>query len=65
MYLNVIISLFFVSQSKIMMTQGYGKIINTAALASVLVPHPLKQAAYTTLKAGVVQLSGSLAAGNL
>eukprot|EP01083_Nonionella_stella_P173302 597509_1 len=49
-------------ESRIMLAKGYGKIINTAALASVLVPHPFKQAAYTTSKAGVVQLSRSLAA---
>ena len=27
-----------------MLKQGYGKIINTASMASLLVPHPQKQA---------------------
>lgn len=34
-----------------MLPLGYGKIINTASMASLLVPHPQKQAAYNTSKA--------------
>jgi NAD(P)-dependent dehydrogenase (short-subunit alcohol dehydrogenase family) len=34
-----------------MLGQGYGKIINTASMASLLVPHPQKQAAYNASKA--------------
>jgi len=45
-----------------MLKVGYGKIINTASMSSVIVPHPQKQAAYNTSKAGVVNLTRSLAA---
>lgn len=34
-----------------MLAQGCGKIINTASMASLLVPHPQKQAAYNASKA--------------
>jgi hypothetical protein len=34
-----------------MLSQGVGKIINTASMASLLVPHPQKQAAYNASKA--------------
>lgn len=34
-----------------MLAQGVGKIINTASMASLLVPHPQKQAAYNASKA--------------
>ena len=34
-----------------MLKAGYGKIINTASMASLLVPHPQKQAAYNASKA--------------
>lgn len=34
-----------------MLSQGHGKIINTASMASLLVPHPQKQAAYNASKA--------------
>lgn len=50
------------SEARIMLPQGYGKIINTASMASLIVPHPQKQAAYNTSKAGVVQLTRTLAA---
>ena len=36
-----------------MLKAGSGKIINTASMSSVIVPHPQKQAAYNTSKAGV------------
>lgn len=45
-----------------MLAAGYGKIINTASMASLLVPHPQKQAAYNASKAAVVKLTQSLAA---
>ncbi|XP_065543723.1 uncharacterized protein LOC136018442 [Lathamus discolor] len=45
---------------RIMLNQGYGKIINTASMASLIVPHPQKQVAYNTSKAGVVKLTQTL-----
>jgi NAD(P)-dependent dehydrogenase (short-subunit alcohol dehydrogenase family) len=45
-----------------MLKAGYGKIINTASMSSLIVPHPQKQAAYNTSKGGVVNLTRSLAA---
>lgn len=45
---------------RIMLSQGYGKIINTASMASLIVPHPQKQLAYNTSKAGVVKLTQTL-----
>uniref|UniRef100_A0AAY4EDM5 Uncharacterized protein n=1 Tax=Denticeps clupeoides TaxID=299321 RepID=A0AAY4EDM5_9TELE len=45
---------------RIMLKQGYGKIINTASMASLIVPHPQKQLAYNTSKAGVVKLTQTL-----
>lgn len=48
--------------AKVMLPAGYGKIINTASMASLIVPHPQKQAAYNTSKAGVVHLTSSVAA---
>uniref|UniRef100_A0A4W5QFE3 Uncharacterized protein n=1 Tax=Hucho hucho TaxID=62062 RepID=A0A4W5QFE3_9TELE len=41
----------------VMLKQGYGKIINTASMASLIVPHPQKQLAYNTSKAGVLKLT--------
>ncbi|MDQ6752948.1 MAG: SDR family oxidoreductase [Actinomycetota bacterium] len=49
-------------QGRHMLARGYGKIINTASMASLIVPHPQKQIAYNTSKAGVVSLSRTLAA---
>ena len=46
----------------VMLPAGYGKIINTASMASLIVPHPQKQAAYNAAKAAVVQLTRTLAA---
>lgn len=37
-----------------MLSTGYGKIINTASMASLLVPHPQKQATYNASKAAGV-----------
>ncbi|XP_067396475.1 uncharacterized protein [Emydura macquarii macquarii] len=45
---------------RIMLKQGYGKIINTASMASLIVPHPQKQLAYNASKAGVVKLTQTL-----
>jgi NAD(P)-dependent dehydrogenase (short-subunit alcohol dehydrogenase family) len=50
------------AEGRVMLSAGYGKIINTASSSSIIVPHPQKQAAYNTSKAGVVQLTRSLAA---
>lgn len=50
------------AEAHVMLAQGYGKIINTASMASLIVPHPQKQAAYNASKAGVVQLTRTLAA---
>ncbi|XP_052415734.1 uncharacterized protein LOC127960178 [Carassius gibelio] len=44
----------------VMLKQGYGKIINTASMASLIVPHPQKQLSYNTSKAGVVKLTQTL-----
>ena len=49
-------------EGRVMLKAGYGKIINTASMSSIIVPHPQKQAAYNTSKAGVVNLTRSLAA---
>jgi NAD(P)-dependent dehydrogenase (short-subunit alcohol dehydrogenase family) len=47
---------------RVMLAAGYGKIVNTASMASLIVPHPQKQVAYNAAKAGVVQLTRTLAA---
>lgn len=39
------------AEAKHMLAAGHGKIINTASMASLLVPHPQKQAAYNASKA--------------
>lgn len=53
---------FLQAEARHMLAAGYGKIINTASMASLLVPHPQKQAAYNSSKAAVVKLTQSLAA---
>ena len=50
------------AEARLMLPAGYGKIINTASMASLIVPHPQKQAAYNASKAAVVQLTRTLAA---
>ena len=50
------------AEARWMLAHGGGRIINTASISSIIVPHPQKQAAYNTAKAGVVQLTRSLAA---
>ena len=47
---------------RVMLEAGYGKIVNTASMASLIVPHPQKQAAYNASKAAVVGLTRTLAA---
>jgi hypothetical protein len=41
-----------------MLARGRGKIINTASMASLLVPHPQKQAAYNASKAAGARCDG-------
>ena len=48
-------------EAKVMLLQGRGVIINMASMSSLKVPHPQKQAAYNTAKAGVAHLTRSLA----
>jgi 2-epi-5-epi-valiolone dehydrogenase / demethylgadusol O-methyltransferase len=50
------------AQARTMLAAGYGKIVNTASMASLIVPHPQKQAAYNASKAAVVTLTRTLAA---
>jgi NAD(P)-dependent dehydrogenase (short-subunit alcohol dehydrogenase family) len=45
-----------------MLAAGYGKIVNTASMAALLVPHPQQQIAYNASKASVVQITRTLAA---
>lgn len=40
-----------------MLARGRGRIINTASMASLLVPHPQKQIAYNASKAAVVKIT--------
>lgn len=46
---------------KIMLEQGGGSIINTASMSAHIVNHPQPQCAYNASKAGVIQLTKSLA----
>merc|ERR1719498_2108197 len=48
-------------EARHMLAHGGGKIINTASMASLIVPHPQKQAAYNASKSAVVKLTQSLA----
>jgi NAD(P)-dependent dehydrogenase (short-subunit alcohol dehydrogenase family) len=50
------------AEARVMFDAGYGKIINTGSMASLIVPHPQKQAAYNASKAAVVHLTRTLAA---
>ena len=43
-----------------MLKNGGGKIINTASMAAVFVPHPQKQIAYNASKAAVVKITETL-----
>ncbi|WP_141577660.1 SDR family NAD(P)-dependent oxidoreductase [Actinomadura sp. WMMA1423] len=49
-------------EARVMFGQGYGKIINTASMASLIVPHPQKQVSYNASKGAVVTLTRTLAA---
>merc|ERR1712086_808935 len=44
-------------EARHMLAHGGGKIINTASMASLIVPHPQKQAAYNCSKAAVVKVN--------
>jgi NAD(P)-dependent dehydrogenase (short-subunit alcohol dehydrogenase family) len=48
-------------EARHMLASGGGKIINTASMASLIVPHPQKQAVYNASKSAVVKLTQSLA----
>ena len=50
------------AEARVMLPQGYGKIINTASMSAHIVNRPQKQVGYNTSKAGVVHLTRSLAA---
>src|SRR6202040_3292517 len=50
------------AEGRAMLQRNIRKIINNASMSSIIVPHPQKQAAYNTSKAGVVNLTRSLAA---
>ncbi len=50
------------AEGKHMLQQGHGRIINTASMASLLVPHPQKQIAYNASKAAVVKITETLGA---
>merc|ERR1712227_369274 len=48
-------------EARHMLASGGGKIINTASMASLIVPHPQKQAVYNASKSAVVKLTQSFA----
>jgi NAD(P)-dependent dehydrogenase (short-subunit alcohol dehydrogenase family) len=50
------------AEAKVMLAQGYGKIINTASMSGSIVNWPQNQATYNISKAGVIHLTRSLAA---
>jgi len=50
------------AEGRVMLEAGYGKIINTASMSGRIVNTPQNQAAYNASKAGVIQLTRSLAA---
>ena len=49
------------AEAQYMMKNGGGKIINTASMATLLVPHPQKQCAYNCSKSAVVKMTQTLA----
>ncbi len=49
------------AEARVMLESGYGKIINTASMTGTAVVRPQPQAHYNAAKAGVIQLSRSLA----
>ena len=50
------------AEGQVMLRMGYGKIINTASMSAHIANMPQNQAAYNASKAGVLQLTRSLAA---
>jgi NAD(P)-dependent dehydrogenase (short-subunit alcohol dehydrogenase family) len=50
------------AQGRHMLSQKSGTIINTASMATLLVPHPQKQIAYNASKAAVVKITQTLGA---
>ena len=48
------------AEGRQMLRNGGGKIINTASMAAVFVPHPQKQIAYNASKAAVVKITETL-----
>lgn len=50
------------AEAKVMLPAGYGKIINTASMSAHIVNTPQGQVPYNTSKAGVIQMTRSLAA---
>ena len=50
------------AEGRVMLPNGYGKIINTASMSGSIVNTPQNQAAYNASKAGVIHLTRSLAA---
>jgi NAD(P)-dependent dehydrogenase (short-subunit alcohol dehydrogenase family) len=49
------------AEGRVMLSAGYGKIINTASMSGSIVNIPQNQAAYNASKAGVIHLTRSLA----
>ena len=50
------------AEGRVMLGQGYGKIVNTASMSASIVNRPQNQVAYNSSKAGVVHLTRTLAA---
>jgi len=50
------------AEGRLMLQQGYGKIINTASMSASVVNRPQNQVGYNASKAGVVRLTKSMAA---
>lgn len=50
------------AEARVMLPQGYGKIINIASMSAHIANQPQKQAAYNASKAGVLHLTRSMAA---
>jgi NAD(P)-dependent dehydrogenase (short-subunit alcohol dehydrogenase family) len=50
------------AEGRVMLSAGYGKIINTASMSGSIVNMPQKQLVYNTTKAAVIHLTRSLAA---
>jgi NAD(P)-dependent dehydrogenase (short-subunit alcohol dehydrogenase family) len=50
------------AEGRVMLKQGYGKIINMASMSAIVVNHPQNQVVYNTSKAGIVHMTRTLAA---